>query len=278
MNLLSEKQMQQTLLLAEHVARQVMKFYHKGLEITIKSDDSPVTQADLIASQLLEKGLEDIAEFPVLSEENVPENNTWQQWETYWLIDPIDGTKHFINGTGEFCICIALIHQGKAVMGLIYAPTKNTAWLGQHEDDVVMKWHNAQLQALSVSQETTFNVMLSASYLSGKMADFLSPLPDYQWRTRGSALKYIAIVEGEAELYPKLWDTCEWDSAAGQCLLEIIGGQVLCLDDGKPLRYGQRETLINPYFIAFNRLDAVVVTQLLEQYQHLKATQQLKRC
>lgn len=267
---LSPQQIEQLLTLTNHVSESIMAFYTSSFEIQQKADDSPVTQADLAASEQLERGLPNIADYPVLSEENIPNSPEWKTWETYWLIDPIDGTKHFINKTGEFCICIALIHQNRSVLGLIYAPSTQTAWIAQSGDTAVIKYERSTRTTLPSQAASPTTATISAKHLSDKMVTLLEPLGDYQWRTRGSALKYIDIIEGKASIYPKLWDTCEWDSAAGHCLVEVAGGQVLCLEDGETLHYGQRDSLINPHFIAFNHLSPEQVHAMLQQYQGLK--------
>lgn len=267
---LSKEQITDLLTLADRVGECIMTFYNSGFDVTLKSDNSPVTQADIAASELLEKALRKIAPYPVLSEENTPNNAEWLTWETYWLIDPIDGTKHFINRSGEFCVCIALIHQHQAVFGLITMPTTQTTWYAQHDGKGVFKAVNGQTQSLITLAETVpLTVVLSATHLSDNMATLLRFLPDYSWYRRGSALKYIALVEGEAALYPKMWDTCEWDSAAGQCLVECAGGAVIRLDNGQPLRYGRSANLLNPHFIAYRHLNPQQVTDLLQQYQTL---------
>lgn len=267
---LNAQQIERTLKLAEQAASRIMDFYQTDYAIHIKKDDSPVTQADLAASQILEQGLADIAPYPVLSEENTPQTPDWLNWETYWLIDPIDGTKHFINATGDFCICIALIHRQQAVFGLIYAPTTDTAWFAQTGDDHVSKFEQHRIMPLHATAPTLTTATLSSAHITEKMDFLLSALGDYQWHSRGSALKYIDVIEGKATLYPKMWDTCEWDSAAGQCLLECAGGQVVHFGTGEPLRYGHKTALLNPHFLAYHYLDTQQVKKLLSHYQQLQ--------
>ncbi len=271
---LSPQQVQQILTLAKRVAAGILAFYQNDYQIDIKKDNSPVTQADLAASQLLEKELPIIAPYPVLSEENTPNKPEWLDWETYWLIDPIDGTKHFINATGDFCICIALIHQNQAVFGLIYSPTTDMAWFANLDDKVVSKYHQNQIKPLNtMTVPRSITAALSCQHITDKMSQLLSVLGDYQWHGRGSALKYIDIIEGKASVYPKMWDTCEWDSAAGQCLLECAGGQVIRFDNGEPLHYGYKKSLINPHFLAYHHLDEQQVRNLLNRYQKLSQLQ-----
>lgn len=271
MNHLTPKQIDQLLLLTQQVAEGIMHFYTSDdFMINQKADDSPVTQADIAASRLLEQELPTIADYPVLSEENVPNEPLWQDWETYWLVDPIDGTKHFINKTGEFCVCIALVHRHQPVLGLICAPTKETIWLAQSTDKSPTKFIKGEKTQLTAKPASPITAALSADHLSSNMHQLLSPLADYQWYRRGSALKYIDIIEGKASIYPKLWDTCEWDSAAGHCLVEAAGGQVINLENTKPLRYGTKDHLINPYFIAFNHLSTQQVQGIFTAYQQLR--------
>ncbi len=265
---LTPEQIEQTLALAKRVSSRILDFYQSDYAIDIKIDNSPVTQADLVASQLLEKELPIIAPYPVLSEENTPNTPDWLDWETYWLIDPIDGTKHFINATGDFCTCIALIHQNQAVFGLIYAPTTDMAWFAQTGDEFVSKYQHNQIKLLdNVATPIALSVALSCNHISDRMKQLLSVLGDYNWHGRGSALKYIDIIEGKASIYPKMWDTCEWDSAAGQCLLECAGGQVIHFETGKSLQYGHKTSLINPHFLAYRYLTDEQVSILLNRYQ-----------
>ncbi|MGY0400316.1 MAG: 3'(2'),5'-bisphosphate nucleotidase CysQ family protein [Ostreibacterium sp.] len=270
MNLLNTAQIQQVLTLIEKTGQGVMDFYNNGFEVKIKKDDSPVTEADLIANQWLEEGLSNIAHYPILSEENIPAGAQWLNWETYWLIDPIDGTKHFINHTGEFCICVALIHQNQAIFGLIYMPTEKTAWYAQRDENGVFKVVDKQINLLNSLPPPHPIAALSSSKLTERMGQLIHTLPNCTWFSRGSALKYIAIVEGEATFYPKMWLTSEWDSAAGQCLVECAGGSVIRLDNGQSLRYGQRDSLINPHFIAYRHLSEKQINDLLQQYQQIR--------
>ncbi len=266
---LSPPQIECLLELASRAAKGIMDIYQSHYTVTIKSDESPVTQADINAGNLLEQELPNIARYPVLSEENIPQTPEWLDWQTYWLIDPVDGTKQFINKTGDFCICIALIHKNAPVLGLVYKPTTDTAWLAQSGDDEVSKFHNNHRQPMSVSTPTLTTVTLSSNYLSSKMSELLSVFSEFAWHPRGSALKYIDLIEGKAHLYPKMWDTCEWDSAAGQCLLECAGGHVIDFETGEPLRYGAKKSLLNPHFLAYSGISQEEVDELLALYQKI---------
>ncbi|PID61155.1 MAG: hypothetical protein CR974_04450 [Gammaproteobacteria bacterium] len=270
MTRLSPTQIHRTRQLAERAAACALSYYQSDYEITIKSDESPVTQADLAVSELLEKHLPAIADFPVLSEESQPEQPLWTGWETYWLIDPIDGTKHFINRTGDFCVCIALIHRNQAVFGLIIAPTTGALWLAQTADEdndmLLEKYQNGQAVPMPTDRPEKPIVALSTKTLSKRMSILLAALPAYDWYNRGSALKYIDIAEGKASLYPKMWDTCEWDSAAGQCILACAGGGVMRFDTRDTIHYGKSASLINPHFFAYRDLSDETLVALCECY------------
>ncbi len=262
--------------LAQRAATCALRFYQGQFDVTLKSDDSPVTQADLAVSALLEQQLPTVARFPVLSEENKPDSPQWTEWETYWLIDPIDGTRHFINRTGDYCVCIALIHRHEAIFGLIIAPTIQEMWLAQHGDGcspTVLEKYVRNARVDFPRSDTALTVTLSATAMSARMQTLLSVLPEYTWHHRGSALKYIDIAEGKATLYPKMWDTCEWDSAAGQCILECAGGSVSRFDTGEPLRYGTQASLINPHFFAYRALPPHLVTALRARYPQVPPRQ-----
>ncbi|PIE45117.1 MAG: hypothetical protein CSA45_04265 [Gammaproteobacteria bacterium] len=270
MTLLSNQQIQQTLALAEQAGKEIMAFYDSGLDVQIKGDQSPVTQADFAASSLLESALPDIADYPVLSEENIPNIPAWRNWPTYWLIDPVDGTKHFINGTGEFCICISLICHNQVVFGLIFAPATRTAWFAQKDEkSLVYKQKDNKIEQIAAKAPKTITATLSSTHLTDNMQALLNYFPDYRWHRRGSALKYVDLIEGRATLYPKMWDTCEWDSAAGQCLVECAGGEVINFTTGRALSYGSRDSLVNPHFLAYCHLPKQQVKELLNCYQRL---------
>lgn len=254
---------------AAKASQAILALYHAPLSIAIKEDKTPVTTADIHASHLLRTDLPKILPFPVLSEEHIPKNHAYLNWQTYWLIDPIDGTRHFIEKTGEFCICIALIHQHQAVLGLIYHPLTASAWFANQQTKTLEKYVATQQVVLPQQALAKLTATISADKLSDKMQDFLKTLGDFAWYSKGSALKYIELIEGRAHLYPRMWYTSEWDTAAGQCLLNCAGGEVISLADGKPLRYGQKQQLLNPYFVAYRGLSTDAVSALLSTYQQL---------
>lgn len=273
MTRLTDQQIAQTRQLASRAATCAMDYYQQAYEVSLKGDSSPVTQADLAVSELLEEQLPQIADFPVLSEENQPSTAVWLNWQTYWLVDPIDGTKHFINQTGEFCVCIALIHQHEPVFGLIIAPTTKEMWVGQMPSagaaPLLAKYRDGVAVPLPTAKTDVPTAVLGPKKLSSRMKTLLSVFPDYHWYSRGSALKFIDIVEGRANLYPKMWDICEWDCAAGHCLLRCADGEILRFADAQPLRYGDKENLLCEHFFAYKGVGDEVLSELEKIYRIL---------
>ncbi|MDH5300520.1 MAG: 3'(2'),5'-bisphosphate nucleotidase CysQ [Gammaproteobacteria bacterium] len=250
---------QQTLLTAlMQITRQageaILEVYQGPYEISHKQDTTPVTDADLIAHQLLVSTLHDLApQLPILSEESplIP-LSTRRQWKRYWLIDPLDGTLEFIRKTGEFSVNVALVEKNRPVFGLVYAPVSGTFYYAQKglgayrqkRDQPAERIYGRQLQPKQLVVTTS-----SRSRRDRRTLEFLSRLPDYQLLTMGSALKSCLIAEGKADIYPRIGPTSEWDTAAAQIIVEEAGGQLTDMNL-QPLRYNTRETLLNPDFLA----------------------------
>lgn len=230
-------------------------YLRERLEITRKSDDSPVTAADFASQEILLAGLDRLLPgVPVISEElPSPPLAERREWHSYWLVDPLDGTREFLDKTGEFAINIALVTHHRPVFGLIHAPCTGASWVGgqgipaqmwQRDDRTPLGTSPLQKPARIITSRRQTGKRMRT--LLGHMESTLGPM-EHQWL--GSALKFTRIAAGSADAYPRYADTGEWDTAAGQALLEAAGGAVLGLD-GLPLRYNCRERLINPSFIA----------------------------
>ncbi|MFC0444228.1 3'(2'),5'-bisphosphate nucleotidase CysQ [Pseudidiomarina halophila] len=236
----------------------IMKIYHapdfeERIAVQAKGDDSPLTQADLAAHEVIKAELtkltdKTLAELPQLSEESA--NIDWQerqQWQTYWLIDPLDGTKEFIKRNGEFTVNIALIHKGQPLAGVVYAPATRTmysaaAGLGAYKND-------KPISAREDSGAPTLKVVGSRSHASPDMQSYLEKLnKPYEMVPMGSSLKLCLVAESKAHLYPRLGRTSEWDTAAAHAVALAAGAEVVTLE-GEPLTYNQKESLLNPYFI-----------------------------
>jgi len=223
---------------------------------TTKDDNSPLTEADRQAHQLISAALQQLTpDIPVLSEESPAEHHaaaTRKRWPTLWLVDPLDGTREFLKRNGEFTVNIALIHQHRPTLGVVTAPVLNVAWTGIPGRGA---WCQP-LQPVGAAESIHIRpwaqppiVLGSRSHRGDSLDPLLARLGNHHLQAVGSALKFCRVAEGRADFYPRLGPTSEWDTAAGQAVLEAAGGQVLNLD-GLPLRYNQRDTLLNPAFIA----------------------------
>ena len=173
-------------------------------------------------------------------------------WQRYWLIDPLDGTKEFIKKNGEFTVNIALIDQGKAVFGVVYAPALDVTYWG--DADGAFKESGGQVESIRVSEVpaegAVWRVVGSRSHQTDEFKAFVQGLPDTEVVSMGSSLKLCLVAEGVADLYPRLGLTSEWDTAAAHAVVTAAGGQVLQYPELTPLLYNTRpDTLLNPFFI-----------------------------
>lgn len=247
---------QQQLLLSQMivVARQAGEaaMAHYGQPQTrYKQDDSPLTQADLASHQALVRGISDWGNpWPVLSEEaGLAPWEQRRQWQRYWLLDPVDGTKEFIAENGEFTINIALIEQGVPLLGVVVAPALGKLYSGGRDLGAWLE-DDSGLRAISGGQcGAVPRVVTSRSHPSAELAQWLSRYPKVSLIEVGSSLKLCLLAEGKADLYPRLGPTSEWDIAAAQAVLEGAGGSVRTLDD-QPLGYNGKASVLNPHFIA----------------------------
>lgn len=239
--------------IAQQAGAAIMQVYANGFDIEHKADDSPVTSADLAAHRLIVHGLTQLTpDIPVLSEESAQLPwETRRQWQRYWLVDPLDGTREFIKRNGEFSVNIALIEHGVSVFGVVQAPVTGVIW---HAARGGSAWRrNGQQQdAIStrVPPASPLRVAASRSHASARTAALLERMGEIELVAQGSSLKFCRIAEGTLDVYPRLGPTSEWDTAAGQCVLEAAGGVVLAADDGVPFAYNQRPRLLNGDFVA----------------------------
>ena len=234
----------------------IMKVYARAdVGATTKEDRSPLTEADLVSHHLLVAGLEGMSpHIPVLSEESrtVP-YETRRGWRRFWLIDPLDGTKEFLKRNGEFTVNIALIDDGRPVLGVVHAPVLGRSYWGfsgggafREEGDAVRPITVARAPAGSEATE----IVASRSHAGAETEEFLQRLSkDHRVNLQsiGSSLKLCLVAEGAAHLYPRFGPTMEWDTAAAQCVVEAAGGRVTNLED-EPLRYNKPD-LLNPFFV-----------------------------
>ncbi|CAI8903303.1 3'(2'),5'-bisphosphate nucleotidase CysQ [Pseudomonas sp. IT-P12] len=245
--------------LALQAGEAILPFWRTGTAVTTKADESPVTAADLAAHHLILAGLTALApDIPVLSEEDadIPQSvrASWQRW---WLVDPLDGTKEFINGSEEFTVNIALIERGQVVFGVVSMPTSGRFYVGGAGLGAWRGDQGAELLAIQVRQAPAagqaFTVVASRRHSSPEqerlLAGLSASLGPLELANVGSSLKFCLLAEGAADCYPRLAPTSQWDTAAAQGVLEGAGGEVLELS-GAPFSYPARESLLNGFFLA----------------------------
>jgi 3'(2'), 5'-bisphosphate nucleotidase len=259
--------------LAGEAGRRILEVYTRRFEVDYKEDRSPLTLADRLSHEAISEGLAGLPpQFPVLSEEGreIPYDER-KSWDYFWLVDPLDGTKEFIKRNGEFTVNIALIHEGRPVIGVVYQPAKDVLYfasegLGAYKLPNASEESSARNKASGVravpltalrlplpkDPGRPFTVVASRSHMSEETAEYLDLLRAEHGEigliSAGSSLKFCLVAEGRADIYPRLAPTMEWDTAAGQCIAGESGAETVTIADGLPIRYN-RENLKNGSFV-----------------------------
>lgn len=243
--------------IAREAATAILRVYDSEFAVQHKHDDSPLTAADLAAHHCIVDGLARLTpDIPVLSEESAHEVAAAQRrpWTRLWVVDPLDGTREFVKRNGEFTVNIALVEDGVAVFGVVQAPVTGDLWHGgaglgafrrDLEVDVALHTRVPALAPIRVAASRSHRDARSEAFIAA-MARGTGPVEPLGL---GSSLKFCRIAEGGMDVYPRFGPTSEWDTAAGQCIVEGAGGCVLDRK-GRPLRYNQRDTILNGDFIA----------------------------
>ena len=242
----------------------IMNYYQKDLKVIIKEDQSPLTNADLDSNNIICSGLSKIGStIPIISEESFVDWQTRKEWNKFWLIDPLDGTKEFINKNGEFTVNIALIENNKPVLGVIFVPVLSTLYFASQNYGSFRLHCSSNLSSLNQANKIQVNVKKKTDHLSviGSRShsndDFnkwvKENIENYELVKKGSSLKFCHIADGNADLYPRFGPTSEWDIAAGHIILTEAGGIINSIDN-KELVYNTKENILNPYFIASCKL------------------------
>lgn len=241
----------------------VLEIYHSNFEVVYKEDESPLTLADKLANQVIMSYLLP-TDIPIISEENKQISySERKQWNRFWLVDPLDGTKEFVQKNDEFTINIALIDNGVPVMGVIYVPVKKELYFNTQEASFKIEnitclndlHQNSNIRLNAKSPEEKLVVATSRSHLSANTASFIQKLKTTQAATSietiaaGSSIKLCMLAEGKADLYPRFSPTMEWDIAAGHAICRMVGVKVVEVENQKELSYNQ-ERLVNPSFVA----------------------------
>lgn len=239
---------------AREAGRAIMEVYSQSFEVYTKDDDSPVTQADLRASNIIKEILKPTG-LPFVSEEDLPADRSG--FGRYWLVDPLDGTVEFVNRNGEFTVNIALIDNKRPVLGVIYAPVMERIWTGGVALDTSLRAERSEARQsnLTRNDKRPFTVLVSRSHRTPEVDEYIDKVlrpqhPDLVIDTQGSSLKFARLVEGTADVYVCYSKTKEWDTAAADAILTAAGGKVLRISDGLPLEYDKKE-YPNPPFVAW---------------------------
>ncbi|RLA20776.1 MAG: 3'(2'),5'-bisphosphate nucleotidase [Gammaproteobacteria bacterium] len=241
--------------IARKAGAEIMGIYQTGdFSVESKSDDSPLTTADLASHHCIVNGLEKLQPaFPILSEESDKISfDERSQWKTYWLIDPLDGTKEFIKRNGQFTVNIALIHDHKPVLGVVYVPATDVCYFATQGIGAFKQDGTEEAQRIQVRKQATEKLIIagSRSHRTGELDEYLEKLGEHEFLPIGSSLKFCLVAEGKADLYPRIGLTCEWDTGAAQAVVECAGGEVINIS-GEPLLYNTKDSLLNPYFLVF---------------------------
>lgn len=235
----------------------IMDIYNNidvSMVIDKKDDNSPLTEADRQANQYICSQLEEMyPEIPIISEENKQiDYSTRKSWSKAWLVDPLDGTKEFIKRNGEFTVNIALIENGQPVHGVVYAPAlKDLYYASKGKGSFLVKNGIEQkLKAHTFSKsDHGLKVVASRSHINNETQVFMNQFSEPEIVSCGSSLKFMLIARGQADIYPRIAPTMEWDTGAAQAILEEAGGKVFKYESNDPLTYN-KENLLNPFFVA----------------------------
>jgi 3'(2'), 5'-bisphosphate nucleotidase len=236
----------------------ILRVYQTDFDVESKSDDSPLTKADMASNRRILQGLATLTpEIPVITEEaGLPPFDVRGKWRRYWLIDPLDGTKEFVKRNGEFTVNIALIDGGRPVLGVVHVPVSGNTYVGCEGHGAELREQDRPARRIHVADKSAHPVRVvgSRSHRGASLDAFLESLGDVEMHPMGSSLKFCIVAEGKADIYPRLGPTSEWDTAAAQAVVEQAGGKVLRLD-GKALNYNSKEDILNPHFLVVGPTD-----------------------
>ncbi len=232
----------------------ILEVYSQEFAVSHKADHSPLTQADMVSHHIICDALRELDPgTPVLSEESadIPFSER-RRWREYWLVDPLDGTREFVNRNGEFTVNIALIRDHVPLVGVVHVPVTGVSYFGAQGLGAFKQTGNDNALPISVRRPVANPVVVvgSRSHANPALEQKLQEIGAYEFVAMGSSLKFCLVAEGKADFYPRLGPTSEWDTAAAQAVVEASGGHVVTLE-GSALRYNTRDGLLNPEFLVF---------------------------
>ena len=263
--MLTNKNLNIAIIASLEAGKVIMEIYDTAFAVEIKDDKSPLTEADKKANEIINSFLIPTG-IPIISEENKQKDySIRKKWETCWVVDPVDGTKEFIKRNGEFTVNIALVTNGKPILGVIYVPATKTIYFADVENNQALK---ADLESHDVTIETVLEsakplqpkdgnsdvvkVVGSRSHMNQDTLDFVEGLKkegkEVDIVSKGSSLKFCLVAEGNADVYPRYAPTMEWDTAAGHAICNAVGLKVISKETNQPLKYN-KENLLNSYFL-----------------------------
>jgi len=253
--MLNQIDIQDIVTIAKEAGSAIMQVYKQDFEVEYKQDSSPLTLADKRANDIIEDGLNQLSiSFPILSEEGkeTPYEDR-KHWEYFWLVDPLDGTKEFVKKNGEFTVNIALICKDTPVLGVVYAPALDICYWAKQDEGAFKDGQKLPLK--TDSQRNTYKIVASRSHMSDETQAFIDAIDidkEKELISIGSSLKICLVAEGEADIYPRLGPTMEWDTGAAHAIVNESGGQLNDQKNNNVLKYNTSEKLLNNYFVVAN--------------------------
>ena len=238
--------------IAKEAGDAINQIYSQDFEVEYKQDNSPLTIADKKANDIIENGLNQLSvNLPILSEEgkDIPYEER-KYWEYFWLVDPLDGTKEFVKKNGEFTVNIALIHKDAPVLGVVYAPALGICYWAKQGEGAFKDGQRLPLK--TEIQRETYKIVASRSHMSDETQAFIDDIDtdkEKELISIGSSLKICLVAEGEADIYPRLGSTMEWDTAAAHAVVNAAGGNMYRKGQDIAIKYNTKVSLLNPFFV-----------------------------
>lgn len=250
--MLNQINIQEIVAIAKEAGNAIMKIYRQDFKVEYKQDESPLTLADKNAHDIIQVGLNQRSiNIPILSEEgkDIPYEQR-KEWVYFWLVDPLDGTKEFVKKNGEFTVNIALIHKDVPVLGVVYAPVLDICYWAKKGDGAFK--NNQKLPLNTKKQKQTYKIVISRSHMSNDTQAFIDTIDEnkaIELISIGSSLKICLVAEGEADIYPRLGSTMEWDTGAAHAIINEMGKSIVQYNQNQQALIYNKKNLLNPWFI-----------------------------